>query len=73
MDDSKLPDSPLSQVRTMLLNSGWVMVGKTSRECWSYGRHSLFLTRNEVTINSPALCVMSIARFLEGGGPKMIE
>lgn len=72
MDDSRLPDSPLSQVRTMLLNSGWVMVGKTSRECWSNGRYSLFLTRNEVTINSPALCVMSIARFLEGGGPKMI-
>ena len=72
MDDSRLPDSPLSQVRTMLLNSGWVMVRKTSSECWSNGRHSLFLTRNEVTINSPALCVMSIARFLEGGGPKMI-
>ena len=72
MDDSRLPDSPLSQVRAMLLNSGWVMVGKTSRECWSNARHSLFLTRNEVTINSPALCVMSIARFLEGGGPKMI-
>ena len=72
MDDSKLQDSPLSQVRTMLLNAGWVMVGKTSRECWSNGRHSLFLTRDEVTINSPALCVMSIARFLEGGGPKMI-
>ena len=73
MDDSRLPDSPLSQIRTMLLNAGWVMVGTTSRECWSDGRHSLFLTRNEVTINSPALCVMSIARFLEGGGPKMIE
>ena len=72
MNKTRQQDSPLSQVRTMLLNSGWVMVGKTSRECWSNGRHSLFLTRNEVTINSPALCVMSIARFLEGGGPKMI-
>ena len=72
MDDSRSQDSPLSQVRTMLLNSGWVMVEKTSRECWSDGKHSLFLTQNEVTINSPALCVMSIARFLEGGGPKMI-
>ena len=73
MDETRQQDSPLSQVRAMLLNSGWVMVGKTSRECWSNGRHSLFLTRNEVTINSPALCVMSIARFLEGGGPEMIE
>ena len=72
MDDSRLPDSPLSQVRTMLLSSGWVMVGKTSRECWSDGRHSLFLTRNEVTINSPALCVMSIARYHKGSGQKMI-
>lgn len=72
MDDSRLQDSPLSQVRTMLLNAGWVMVGKTSRECWSNGRHSLFLTRDEVTINSPTLCVMSIAKFLEGGGSKMI-
>ena len=72
MNETRQQDSPLSQVRTMLLNSGWVMVGKTSRECWSNGRHSLFLTRHEVTINSPALCVMSIARFLEGGGPKMI-
>ena len=72
MNETRQQDSPLSQVRTMLLNSGWVMVGKTSRECWSDGRHSLFLTRNEVTINSPALCVMSIERFLEGGGPKMI-
>ena len=73
MDEIRQQDLPLSQVRTMLLNAGWVMVGKTSRECWSDGRRSLFLTRNEVTINSPALCVMSIARFLEGGGPKMIR
>ena len=63
-------EDPLSRVRTMLFNSGWVMVLKTSSECWTDGRRILALVGDEVIVNSPTPCVMSIAKFLEGGGPK---